>query len=101
VRARYENELIVKLRLPTTKFAFYWEEKKDRNIRKVILQLLNSYKGVKNPMRPTRWVRTEHPSYLSPDLILLKLMSVSFFFIVSHLYSQAVKLFIVDVHMYV
>ena len=54
VRSRYENELITKLHLPTTKFAFYWEEKKKRNIRKVIMELLNNYKGVKNPMRPTR-----------------------------------------------
>ena len=55
VRSRYEEELITKLRLPTTKFTFYWEEKKQRNIRTVIMQLLNNYKGLKNPMRPTRW----------------------------------------------
>jgi len=54
LRARYEDELINKLRLATTKFTFFWEEKKGRNIRKVILQLLGSYQGVKNPMRPTR-----------------------------------------------
>lgn len=54
VRSRYENELITKLCLPTTKFTFYWEEKKKRDIRKVIMELLNNYKGVKNPMRPTR-----------------------------------------------
>jgi hypothetical protein len=54
VRSRYEAELITKLRLPTTKFTFYWEEKKQSNIRKVIMRLLNNYKGVKNPMRPTR-----------------------------------------------
>lgn len=55
VRARYEHELITTLRLPTTKFTFCWEEKKGRNIRKVIMELLNNYKGVKNPMRPTRY----------------------------------------------
>lgn len=54
IRSRYEAELIGKLRLATTKFTFCWEEKKGRNIRKVILQLLGSYQGVKNPMRPTR-----------------------------------------------
>lgn len=54
VRARYENEVINKLHLPSTKFSFYWEEKKNRDIRRVIKQLLNEYKGLKNPMRPTR-----------------------------------------------
>lgn len=55
VRSRYEDELIKKLHLSTTKFTFFWEDKKDRNTRKVVLQLLGSYKGgVKNPMRPTR-----------------------------------------------
>lgn len=55
VRARYEEELIKNMRVPTTKFSFCWEDRKGRNIRKVILQLLSNYKGgVKNPMRPTR-----------------------------------------------
>lgn len=54
VRSRYEAELIAKRHLPTTKFTFFFEDKKDRDIRQVIMELLNNYKGVKNPMRPTR-----------------------------------------------
>ena len=56
VRARYENELIHKLHLPSTKFSFFWEENKSKDIRKVITHMLNEYKGLRNPMRPTRLI---------------------------------------------
>lgn len=56
VRSRYENELITKCHLPTSKFTFYWEDQKERDIKKVIEEMLCGYRGgVKNPMRPTRY----------------------------------------------
>lgn len=54
IREHYVQELTTTHNLPTTKFSFLWEDRKGRSVNEVIGDMLEGYKGIRNPMSPTQ-----------------------------------------------
>ena len=54
IREYYLQELTGTYNLPTTKFSFLWENRKGRIVSEVIRDMLEGYKGIRNPMSPTQ-----------------------------------------------
>lgn len=54
LRSYYENELIHTYHLPVGKFSFDWTDRKGQTVNQILVELLNEYKGIRNPMTPTR-----------------------------------------------
>mmetsp|Transcript_3585 Transcript_3585/g.3543 ORF Transcript_3585/g.3543 Transcript_3585/m.3543 type:complete len:340 (+) Transcript_3585:80-1099(+) len=56
LRSYYENELIHTYHLPVGKFSFDWTDRKGHTVNQILVELLNEYKGIRNPMTPTRQI---------------------------------------------
>lgn len=54
LRSYYENQLIHTYHLPVGKFSFDWTDRKGQSVNQILVELLNEYKGIRNPMTPTR-----------------------------------------------
>jgi hypothetical protein len=55
----YEHQIIQDYHLTSIKYSFDWEDRKGRDVQEVVEHMLDEYKGIRNPMTPTR---------ISPDL---------------------------------
>jgi hypothetical protein len=54
LRSYYENELIRTYQMPVGKFSFDWVDRKGHSVNEILVDLLDEYKGIRNPMTPTR-----------------------------------------------
>jgi nucleotide-binding universal stress UspA family protein len=54
LRSYYENELLRTYQVPVGKFSFDWVDRRGHSVNEILVELLNEYKGIRNPMTPTR-----------------------------------------------
>jgi hypothetical protein len=54
LRSYYENELIRTYQMPVGKFTFDFVDRKGNSVNEILVDLLDEYKGIRNPMTPTR-----------------------------------------------
>lgn len=54
LRSYYENELIHTYQMSSGKFSFDWVDRKGKSVNEILVELLDEYKGIRNPMTPTR-----------------------------------------------
>lgn len=54
LRSYYENEFIHTYQIPMGKFSFDWVDRKGKSVNEILVDLLEEYKGIRNPMTPTR-----------------------------------------------
>lgn len=54
LRSYYESELIRTYQMPVGKFSFDWVDRKGHSVNEILVDLLDEYKGIRNPMTPTR-----------------------------------------------
>jgi hypothetical protein len=82
IMAHYESEFLRRYHLPTTKFSFDWENRKERSVIQVLTHILEEFQGkIRNPMTPTRqppdffvlgYVGRRRSSTLDEELLLSK-----------------------------
>jgi nucleotide-binding universal stress UspA family protein len=54
LRSYYENELLRTYQMPVGKFTFDWVDRRGHTVNEILVELLNEYNGIRNPMTPTR-----------------------------------------------